>query len=64
MSTPHKKRLSLQMSPKKNFGTSLLKFENVEVLKQLRAAKINKVTTRSDDIVENESARAVKREML
>ena len=52
------------MHPKKNFGTSLLLLKNEEILKQLTAAKINKVTLKSDGKTESESARAVRREML
>ena len=52
------------MNPKRDLGTSLIILENAEILKQLWAAKINKVNSRSDEVNESESARAVTREML
>ena len=48
------------MNSRRDFGTSLLMLQNAELLKQSRAAKINKVTSKSDDITESEEARAVR----
>ena len=52
------------MSSRQDFGKSFLILENEEILKQLRAAEIDKVTLKVGDITESEAARAVRREML
>ena len=62
MNAPHRKRVSLLMNSRRDFGTSLCR--KLGKLKELRAADINKVTLKSDDITESESACAVKRETL